>query len=474
MSALKPNPDDETTYLLFLSDIHATESWASSYFGDGTELFNFIAQAAAGYAIDNVTIVGDAVSNAVTDEKDMIQTGLLETALSTWSSTLDAATTGKLKDETFIYKLNTDTDIEEYMPQGEDGVLFVNGKTHEDGVKYTNVNGAYEYEDYIIYILGCDAFTKDGLGDYEVEGFTYETEGADIVAADLNAYLTRLGSKETRPVFICSHFPIYSARDGVPNFVPIVDTINNFTEKLDIVFLSGHNHTSDSEKEFFYPEGSNVAVGNGEGEYVDRQVNFTVMTDGYVNTNQISPNGNYTICEITDDFIIMNRQTVGELEVARDGSTAKGPSTGYLYTGKYSLKRNSAAAGVYGITYLDTQMQGKIELDKISAQSGETINVTATPKPGYVLQSLFYVSGGAAYAATVNSGADVNTGSFVMPASDVTAVRAVFASTNSGSVFKEVAELEEDGIYVIVGGLDEGTGDGYAPQFPRSAAALPI
>jgi hypothetical protein len=115
------------------------------------------------------------------------------------------------------------------------------------------------------------------------------------------------------------------------------------------------------------------------------KVNFTVMTDGYVNTNQVSPNGNYTICETTDDFIYLNKYTIGDREVARSGSAARGPSTGYLFTGKFTLKRNGASEGVYGISYYDTQLQGRIDLDKVSASAGETVNVTAAPKAGYAL-----------------------------------------------------------------------------------------
>ncbi len=164
-------------------------------------MLTLIAQAAAGYDIDNVTFIGDTVANGVTDEKDGILTPVLNTVLDTWGATLDAATTGSLKDLTEIYKTSGDT--VGYVPQGEDGVLFVQGYRHEgstadDRVKFVNANGAYEYENYIVYVLGCDAFTKDGLGNFNDDAFGYLTDGAQVVAGQLDEIIWAASAPASR------------------------------------------------------------------------------------------------------------------------------------------------------------------------------------------------------------------------------------------------------------------------------------
>lgn len=530
LAAPVPDPmpsDEDSTYLLFMSDVHATDSWSTMYYGDGLGLVDSILAEVGAYPIDNVTFIGDTVAAYVNDELAYMQAPIQQHVTAALSPTLDALTADRDKDATYYYAAPEDAqaDEDEYervsdlneeiqerndaladgaepepyevfekthlTPVSDDGLLFVNGMTHEDGVSYTNKAGAYEYDKYIIYVIGCDAYTKDGAGDYTLEveqkddngetmldedgdpvmvpaEFSYVEDGPLVVAGDLAAYLEGLKtSGDTRPVIVASHFPLYSKRDGLPNSIPVAETLNAYAADLDILFLCGHNHTNDNDKEYFFPAGTVVGIPDGEEDTVDMEIRFNMMTAGYVNTNRnwSAPNGNYLLMEVTDDFLYLHKGTVGENPAVRLNDN-NNESTGYLFTGDYTVRRNGAAA--YGISYQDYQLNGTVAVDRLSALPGETITVSTTPLDGFALSTVNYVVDGVAHAALVTG----NEATFLMPEGNVSAVRAGFTPVGSGVVYREVNQLEAAGVYIVLGGLDSGSGIGYAATLPKVLRSL--
>ena len=92
------------------------------------------------------------------------------------------------------------------------------------------------------------------------------------------------------------------------------------------------------------------------------------------------------------------------------------------------------------------------------AHAGQTINITATPDPGFELNTLFYIAEGTTTEVYITGN------SFVMPASDIT-VYAIFARDCGGEVtYERVTEAPDDwsGTYLLVYQNSTTANSGYA------------
>ena len=112
--------------------------------------------------------------------------------------------------------------------------------------------GAYEYDDYIIYVINTQGGHNTTGGNPWNQGSTNSKSIVQAAASDLQSYLNgRITAGDTRPIFIATHVPLhmtsrtsslYSSGDNMYSSY-LFDVINAAGSSLDIVFLYGHNHS---------------------------------------------------------------------------------------------------------------------------------------------------------------------------------------------------------------------------------------
>lgn len=162
----------------------------------------------------------------------------------------------------------------------------------------------FETDKYIIYIINKDNYT-DNQGNNE-----NSKEMVENTSNKLSKYLEeQINNKSNKPIFIVTHVPLhYSNRNnGEDNKYAYIlfDTINKYSKDLDIVFLFGHNHSSDYDDYIggsinYISKGSNMNVGGTNKEEV---INFTYMNAGYVGFS---------------NNIFMNLLTLSTIKITKD------------------------------------------------------------------------------------------------------------------------------------------------------------
>lgn len=170
-----------------------------------------------------------------------------------------------------------------------------------------NKTGAYERDNYHVYLINEDDFPWwQGL-DNEGYETTKEKDKSTVekTAAELKTYLDSLIAKgNTDPVIIATHVPLHWTvrststtwwwNDNIYANI-LFDVVNKAGEKLDILFLFGHNHSSTSQSGGYDNEiggalayvakGESMKVPNGTdgtANYTTEKLNFTYMNAGYV------------------------------------------------------------------------------------------------------------------------------------------------------------------------------------------------
>lgn len=202
-----------------------------------------------------------------------------------------------------------------------------------------NKTGAYERDNYHVYLINEDDFPWwQGL-DNEGYETTKEKDKSTVekTAAELKTYLDSLIAKgNTDPVIIATHVPLHWTvrststtwwwNDNIYANL-LFDVVNKAGEKLDILFLFGHNHSSTSQSGGYDNEiggalsyvkkGESMKVPNGTDgteNYTTKTLNFTYMNAGYVG------NYNKSTADCSISAITINESTI---DIAR-----------YTYNGK--------------------------------------------------------------------------------------------------------------------------------------------
>lgn len=216
---------------------------------------------------------------------------------------------------------------EQYEDMNDESFIFVQGN-HDPDVNAPNgenlsPTGAYEFEDYIVYVLNDEDYVgprpRTQLGESVVPGSMTEITDADgkvaEVAAELETYLNGLIAKnDNRPVFICSHQPVhYAPQDYNGNGYQIFEVENKAAEKLDIIHFFAHTHKGIDDIGgglAYIAKGvtMKVADSTAEAKYTEKTTNFTYLNYGFLaryegDNNVVSA----SIADITNDNIIIKR-----------------------------------------------------------------------------------------------------------------------------------------------------------------------
>lgn len=169
--------------------------------------------------------------------------------------------------------------------------LFIQG--NHDTLKAYGISedGIYESEKYIVYVLNRDSFPNNQ--DQQTNSEEVVKKTSESLKNDLQSLVDK---KSNKPVFITTHVPLhYSTRNGGNDnkySKYIVDVLNEYGNKLDIVYLFGHNHSGKYDDYIggsinYIPDGSTIKVG---GTNEEKMINFTYMNAGYIGYSNNSLN----------------------------------------------------------------------------------------------------------------------------------------------------------------------------------------
>ena len=192
--------------------------------------------------------------------------------------------------------------------------------------------GAYDQEDYNLYVINEDDFPW-WQGNYGSGSSTSEDKATvTATAAALETYLNGLiSSGDTDPVIIMTHVPLHwSLRSTNSNWYYdniyaniLFEVVNEAAEELDILFLFGHNHSSNTSGSGYDVEigdalayvakGETMKIPNGtdgSSNYTTETLNFTYMNCGYIGKyNGSTSDCSISAIEITDTAINIDRYT---------------------------------------------------------------------------------------------------------------------------------------------------------------------
>lgn len=184
--------------------------------------------------------------------------------------------------------------------------------------------GAKEYEDYIVYTINKDDFPWVQGVDDKYTSSAESKAAVEKTASNLDTYLGKLIEEGCRkPVIIATHVPLsWSARSSswsagwLDNIYAgtLFDVINEAAEKLDILYLFGHNHSGNFDQ-YLGGTVNYLGVGDvmkvpdgtvGTHNYESRIINFTYLNAGYMgytNRNLEPDISTATIMTIDEDSI---------------------------------------------------------------------------------------------------------------------------------------------------------------------------
>ena len=177
-----------------------------------------------------------------------------------------------------------------------DDIVCIQGN-HDQSVASFCPTGMYDMGTYNLFIMNEDDFPwKQG-----------DSKGAEdtvkATASKLSASLDKLAADgDRRPVIVLTHVPLHFTRrasfgDNLYSSY-IFDVLNRAGEKLDIIFLFGHNHSDDYDDYIggsvnYIARGETIRIpspeNRGENGYTEETLNFTYTNCGYIG---YSGNGN--------------------------------------------------------------------------------------------------------------------------------------------------------------------------------------
>lgn len=177
------------------------------------------------------------------------------------------------------------------------GTIYIQGNHDPDATGGLSKTGEYEGNNYALFIINEDDYPRGNTG----------LERIKIVANKLDKYLSSMityGVK--KPVFVLTHVPLhYSSRKDNGYSPYIIDVLNKYGDKLDIIFMYGHNHSSDYD-DCLGGSINYIAKGDTMKHYaynannkkvtITDQIKFTYLNAGYIgfirNSNkQVNCNG---------------------------------------------------------------------------------------------------------------------------------------------------------------------------------------
>lgn len=165
---------------------------------------------------------------------------------------------------------------------------------------------AYEGEDYIIYGINEYDFPLSNISSNN-SGDTAKANAAAATISDLRNFLTaQKGAGKV--IFILSHIPLHQSRNDNPYGYNMALMLNDVIDNdLDVVFLWGHNHTTDTSQTY-RDRGSTVSFYNGSGGQ-NLVTEFIYAAAGYINGSSTNSSvvDSGTVATVSDTTITLTR-----------------------------------------------------------------------------------------------------------------------------------------------------------------------
>lgn len=234
--------------------------------------------------------------------------------------------------------------LEEELGLTDEDVIYVQGNHDPAETKRLDKSGENDTEHYGVYVLHEDEFRwKQGdstNAEVKLSGNTKaDVEALTKAAAEaLGEYLQqKWEAGYAKPIFVCSHVPLhYSDRTYLVSEKDnlyakyVFDVLNRYGEKLNIIFLFGHNHSDDHDDylgggSIYLPAGDEILIPRMEEKkvlYQKETLNFTYMNAGYLGYYAGDCEGKLTstVFEIYEDRVEIARyayqQETGEAALA--------------------------------------------------------------------------------------------------------------------------------------------------------------
>ncbi|MBQ4566456.1 MAG: metallophosphoesterase [Oscillospiraceae bacterium] len=186
-----------------------------------------------------------------------------------------------------------------YPAYPRERVLIARGN-HDQSSEALDQTGLYLFEEYAVYVLSYEDYPD---GQYWRDGAEATVRSA---ADDLYAALEPLAAAgDSRPVFILSHVPLHHSRRSSYGDTLygkyLFDVLNQLGRSLDLIYLFGHNHSSDYDDYLggsvnFLAPGETIRIAmphnfyRGEAGYTNERLYFTYANCGYVGYSRNSVN----------------------------------------------------------------------------------------------------------------------------------------------------------------------------------------
>lgn len=200
--------------------------------------------------------------------------------------------------------------------------IMVQGNHDGTGTELAT-KGLHTFTNFHVFSFNEDDFKTGQAGrtnyDVEVQSLANEFRGA---------MTPLIQNGDRRPVFVITHLPLHhSSRSSYGDNIYskyMVDALNEMGQQLDIVFMFGHNHSSNYDDYIggsvnFIPKGETMRVpipdvaSQGANGYNDEVINFTYMNCGYVGYSGNTTTGGSTnvltagVIEICPTQLVLTR-----------------------------------------------------------------------------------------------------------------------------------------------------------------------
>ncbi len=169
--------------------------------------------------------------------------------------------------------------------------LFMQGNHDASHYTYLTQSGGYEANNYAIFVINRNDFQNSS---------SQSISTVSAIANKLDTFLSMLSDAD-KPVFVITHVPLhYSSRGDNRRAYLLVDVLNKYGGKMNIIFMFGHNHSSKYD-DCLGGSINYVKKGGSFKHYAasgttTTTIKFTYMNAGYIgianNTNgQVSCSG---------------------------------------------------------------------------------------------------------------------------------------------------------------------------------------
>ena len=207
-----------------------------------------------------------------------------------------------------------------------DDILFLQGNHDPEDTGGLDAGGAYEREEYIVYLIH--------EGDYPAYADEDNAVFVEETAARLDAYLTALAAAgDNRPVFVMTHVPLHmSWREDNRYAGLLVDVLNRAGEAgVNLIVLFGHNHSDDYDSYLggsciYLAAGDDMLVPDrsaayGEMRYETVTLRFPYLNAGYVGFTATGEDGEARTCTVFavyEDRVELTRFDVGGIHALKN------------------------------------------------------------------------------------------------------------------------------------------------------------